>query len=190
MEQPRKRYEITKLSPKAKLALRALASGAARTNKDAAAVAQIHPAYIPRLKNSEPGRAFMAQQDEMLDKAAANLSGFIRAISAEATVRMTQLMRNASSEAIQFRAAQDLMDRNPDLSKVQKHQVDSVSIDGKDAQRLAEALVAASSVRREYKALAEGNYIKVSTEGKGYELPGPAGDSGEAGVLEGDVGGV
>jgi hypothetical protein len=187
----RDRWQPKRLSPKAKLALRALASGAARTNKDAAAIAQIHPAYIPMLKRTEAGKAFMDQQDEMLDKAAANLSGFIRAISAEATVRMTQLMRNASSEQIQFRAAQDLMDRNPDLSKVQKHQVEAVSSDGKDARQLAEALVHSASVRASYIEAAQGNFVKVSTEAKNVLLPpGADGTGSEEGVLEGDPGGV
>ena len=98
-------YKIKKLSPKMKLALRSLMTGAARTNIEAGEIAGLRKEYIAQVKQTPLAQAFMDQQDVMLNKAAANLSGFIRAISAEASVRMVQLMRGAQSESIQFRAA-------------------------------------------------------------------------------------
>ena len=55
----------------------------------------------------------------------------------KAVQKLAHLMEWSGQEAIQLRAAIDLADRSPETQKVQKHQVESFSLSGKDAKEIA-----------------------------------------------------
>lgn len=71
------------------------------------------------------------------------------------------LMTGAEDEAVKLRAAQDLMDRGSETGKINKHQIESWSLSGRDAKGLAEAMVEAARVREQYRDLEHNDFIRI-----------------------------
>lgn len=155
-------YGIKKLSPKVRMAIRMLENGAARTVKEAAIAAGIAPTYLSQLRSSAPAREYMDELQRKIDERAIDMNVLMERLSYEAVGRIRNLMRNSESEAIVLKASQDLLDRNPATSKTQRHQIEAVSISGKDAKALAEALVAGRAIKTEFAEAAQGNYDKTA----------------------------
>lgn len=170
---------IKKLSPKAKLALKMIALGAAN-NKEAAKAVGLHPAYIPQLKGSEPGQKLMSEIEGKVDEAALETSVLIDRLGREAIQKLAGLMRFSNNENIIIRAAQDLADRAPDTSKVQRHQVETFTLGANDAKEIAAALVESAAHRAKYIGAAEGSVIKVESENGLGRDAGESGTSGSA----------
>jgi ABC-type Na+ transport system ATPase subunit NatA len=151
---------LKKLSPKAKMALQMIALGAAN-NKEAAKAVGLHPAYIPQLKASEPGQKLMSELGEQIDEKALETSVLMDRLGREALHRLAGLMRFSQNENIILRTSQDLADRSPLTSKIQKHQVESFSLGATDAKAIAEALVQSAAERQKYIEAKNGNFIRV-----------------------------
>jgi len=153
-----------RLSPRAKLALRALILGVAKTNKEAGMVGGLHPAYVGCLKNGQLGKDFMAMQDNKLDEKLIETSQLMELFGREALNKMGGLMRFSADENIILRSAQDLMDRAPTTMKIQKHQVESFTLSGRDAKEIASAMVESAKVRKECAEAAVGNFVRIEDQ--------------------------
>lgn len=165
-------YHAESLTPRIKLGLKALVSGAVLTQNDAADVAGVTAAYFSVIKSSPAGQRYMAEVDDKVNDRMIDTSKLLEKLGRESLDRMAQLMRFSDSESITFKAAQDLMDRSSETSKVQKLQIESLTMSNKDAKGLAEAMVMAADLRRQFAEAATGDFIKVD-EAKSLEVIEP-----------------
>ena len=153
--------------PRLRHAARLYASGACRTKKEAAEAVGVNPSYFNIA--TQPGHAkakpeLIAIMDDIeraiQDKTVA-LSSVIEGVSREALTEMRSLLKNSKNEAIRLKAASDVLDRNPETSKTQKHQLSSFSLNGEDAKQLAAALVKSAEAQRRYAGQLDGDYIRI-----------------------------
>lgn len=154
-------------NPAIRLAVRALASGAVRTKKEAAMLAGVSVGYFSALTADVAPSAslteLMTEIEQQIHDRTIQLSTVISLLSREAVEKALDIMRSSKSEALQLKAAQDFMDRDPTLSKTQRHIVTSFSLDGQDAKELAAVLVETAAMRGTFKAVEEGDYVTVDT---------------------------
>jgi hypothetical protein len=148
------------LSPRVRMALRMYAHGACNLSQAADAMG-LSVGYLSIVKNSAIGQKFMQTAHQIIDEKAANTSALIAGLSHRAVQVLGTMMEDSPSEQIRLKAAIDLADRGPETSKIQKHQVESFTLSGKDAQDIAAALVRGATVHERYAHLAEGNFDKV-----------------------------
>lgn len=157
------------LRPATKQALRLYATGAVKTLAEAARATGIAPGTAYVAHASATGRREVARVDNNQVEKAVNVSQLIASLSTKAVEKVATLMEKGSSEGIQLRAAQDLLDRNPETSKTQKVQVSDLTMQDKDAKLLAAAMVEAAKLRalhaetsrRDTLAIAEGVVIET-----------------------------
>lgn len=101
----------------------------------------------------------IASMEGAITKQAVDLSVLIQKLSEKALARMEQLMEGAGKEEIQFRAAQDLLDRNPETSKTHKIQSMGLSLSGQDVQALVKAMTSSAGMKEEFAEAATGDYV-------------------------------
>jgi hypothetical protein len=162
--------KVKHLTPKAKLALKALAMGAATTNTQAGAIADLHPAYVGVLKSTQVGAQYMAGLEGKIDEKLMDEMKLMQLLGREALLKMGGLMRFSNDENIILRASADLLDRNPVTQKVHKAQVESFSVSSEDAREIAAAMVEAARERQRYAEAASGNFVKIA------DIPAPGAD--------------
>lgn len=93
-----------------------------------------------------------------------SLSSVIESVSREAISEMRDLMNNSNNEAIRLKASSDILDRNPETSKTQKHQLSAFSLGSEDAKALAAALVKSAEATRLYGQAAVGDFVRIPQE--------------------------
>jgi hypothetical protein len=147
------------------------AFGAVKTLTEAAEVVGLSVPYLSLKKNSPAGEAYMQSAQQILDDKTANTSEILNRLGRRALEVIGEKMENAKDDKIQLRAAIDLADRAPETSKVQKVQVESFTLAGRDAKAIAEALVAGKSVNELFGHLREGNMDKVTESKEPLMLP-------------------
>jgi hypothetical protein len=118
--------------------------------------------------------------DQMLEDETVEIGTILRKAGRRAVGKIVHTMENASSEVLQFKAAQDLADRNPETSKTQKVAVASFSLGGDDAKALAEAMAEAARVRAEFDGQVQGDVVRVHADER-QALPAHAKRMEEAG---------
>jgi len=154
-----------RISPRQKTALRLWASGAVNTKGEAAKIAGLAPStfYVTSSPMAQGPlvKSMIEEIDKGINSRTIELSAVVAALSRKALGVVEMLMDGASSEGVRLKAAQDVMDRNPELSKVQRHQVESITLTGQDAQALALALVEASESSHHDHRATEGDFITV-----------------------------
>lgn len=160
----KERLDNAQLRPRARMALRMYALGAVPSIAAAAEATGMNNAYLGIIASSKPGMEYIDKMQEKMDITAITTTDLIQQLGRKAVVQIANHMENASSESLRLKAAIDLADRSPETSKTQKLQVESFSIDGKDAKAIAEALVQGQQVHRTFQHLAEGNFDKVTQE--------------------------
>ena len=154
-------FRNIKPSPRVKLATRLYTTGVCRTKKEASEAAGLHPNYLTMLtgpNGSEPVKSLMNEIDEKIADETIKTSAIIQSLGRKALGKMSDLMQDAS-ETVQFRAAQDLLDRSPETSKTQRVEAVSFSIGGEDAAMLAKAMMESA------KADEENDYSGVIQDG-------------------------
>jgi len=157
------------MSPRLKHACRLYASAAVPTKREAAEAVGLNPSYFNVI--TQPGHAkAMPEAIELIDEIQAkiqdktvDLSSIIQLVSREAVDEMRALLKESKNEAIRLKAASDILDRNPETSKTQKHQVSSFSLTGEDAKSLAAALVMSARAQQAV-APVTGDFIRIPTE--------------------------
>lgn len=155
------------ISPRVRLAARMYATGAVATKREASEAAGLHPSYFTLV--SSPGHQMynpevtelMDEIDRQIHDKTVDMSTILQAVGREALSRMRDLMKTSKNEAIIAKTAADLLDRSPETSKIQKHQVASFSLDGEDAKMLAAAMVRSAEARLAYGEAAEGDFVRV-----------------------------
>lgn len=161
-----------KPSPRTRRAAQLYGSGIAKTKKEAAEIAGIHPGYLTNLSNGNSEiKRLIGEAEKSASIAVGDINQTLIRLGREGLATIDQIRRNASSEAIQLKAAIDLADRSPETSKVQKHQVESLSLDGEDVERLTKAMVESARIRADFAEVHEANYVKVTTDLPAIALP-------------------
>ena len=177
-----------RLKPSVKLGLQLYAQGVTKSLKESSVAMGFHPNYLTIVAGTPAGKAFMASAHEIIAREVVNKQSLISALGMRAAQVTGILMEDAASEAIRLKAAQDIMDRDPELSKVQKHQVESFTLSGKDATELAAALTSSGSVKEVYAHLEHQDYNRLAAgEEDSVNEPrsnGTTPDSGRADQVE------
>ena len=147
-----------------RLAALLYSTGAARTKREAAQIAGIAPEYFTTMSNhNDQVRRIVGQTQETMDDEAVATSVLIQRLGRKALMRLSHLMDNARDE-VAFRAAQDLADRAPDTSKVQRVQVDQFTLGGEDVRAIAAAMIESSKHDAEYADVALNGLVEVEID--------------------------
>lgn len=152
------------LSPRVKMALRMYAYGSVRTLTEAAEAMDLNLGYLSIVKNSEAGKSFMHSAESIIADKTLEGHELLNKLGRRALEITAGLMENSDSDNIKLKAAIDLSDRAPDYSKVQKMEIQSFTLTGKDAKDIADALVRGRSVHEQYRHLASGDYNRIADE--------------------------
>jgi hypothetical protein len=113
------------------------------------------------MRHNEELQAFVQEVDDAIGEKSIDMSAVLQALEVAAVAKMKRLMDSAGSEQIQFKAAQDLLDRGPRTGKIQRQATVALSIDGEDAKALAASLLAARQANEQFRPLVQGDYEKV-----------------------------
>jgi hypothetical protein len=89
----------------------------------------------------------MDSVDSQIREKVVDVSVLIERLSERAIGKLGSLMMAAQSEVVQFQAARDLADRGLRTAKIQRHQVETLTLNGRDAKEIADAIVAAAKLR-------------------------------------------
>jgi hypothetical protein len=158
-------FRNVRLSPRVKNAVRLYATGAVKTKKEASHLAGLHPATLGMyMQHNTELQAMLQQIDTEVEAKVADTAPVLKHLEVVALAVMNNLMRNGGSEAVKLKAAQDILDRGPRMGKVQRTMSVGLTIDGEDAKRLAESLVASRNVTQKYIGEVQGDFEKVSTD--------------------------
>ena len=122
------------------MGLKLYVSGAVKTQREAAAAVGVTAQSISNARRSLTGKSFEKGFDTEVTERSMSLSAVIAALSVKALDVMEEQITNGSSEDIRFKAAKDILDRNPETSKTNKIQMESFTLTGRDAKELAAAL--------------------------------------------------
>lgn len=158
------------ISPRVKLAARLYVTGAVATKREAAEAAGLHPTYFSVVTAPQHSRykpevgQLMDEIDKAIHDKSIQTSALLELIGREALTEMRGLMKKDDNLAIKFKAAQDLLDRSPETSKIQKHAISSFSLDGADAKQLAAAMVQAAQIRAAYEGEVTGDYVRIPVD--------------------------
>jgi hypothetical protein len=148
------------LSPRVRMALRMYANGMCNLTQAAEAM-DLNVGALSLSKNSPVGKAFMQSAHEIIDQNATNTNALIQGLSVRAIQVIGKLMEDSASEKIQLDAAKDLADRGNETSKIQRMQVEAITLGAGDAKMLAEALVRGPRVQEKYAHLATGDFNRI-----------------------------
>jgi hypothetical protein len=151
---------IQKLSPRVRLAARLYATGLAN-KKQASEAAGLHPAYFGMLSNRNGHmQNLLAQLDQELMSDTVDMNKALTRLSRIAVGRIAGLM-DSDKQDIALKAAIDLADRGPETQKVQRLEIASFTMDGKDVEALAAALVESARTKAEYMDVALNGLVEV-----------------------------
>lgn len=159
---------VQKLSPRLRKAIAMYGTTAASTQKEASEIAGLHPQYLTLMLNNNPlAKEELQRVMREVDGAHINVGKLLHQLSLRALKTIEDTMYDASSEALRLKAAQDLADRGPQTSKIQRHQVESFTVDSETTKQLAAAMLESARVRSAYANIAIGSHdaTGVSTPG-------------------------
>lgn len=153
------------------MAARFLVTGEAKTQADASRLAGLHPNYLGMLINSGNPRLleYIEKLEERLDDGAVDMAKVLTMLGRRAVRNLAIMAEMSESEAIRFKANQDLADRSPETSKTQKIAMASLSLESEDVKHLAASMVEAANVRRLFAEEVQGNYTPGDTDGQSTE---------------------
>lgn len=161
----------SQLKPRVKMGLRLYVHCACPTIKSAARAVGINPTYLTLMSKTVGAQKFMDSAHAIMAETATSTSALIEKLSRRAIGVIATTMEDASSEALRLKAAIDLADRGSETSKIQKHQVESFTMDSKDARSIAEAMVSAALVRGAHSNLITENFDRVNVLSAEESLP-------------------
>lgn len=154
-----------KPSSRVKIAAALYGSGAARTKKEASTMAGLSPQYLSMLTasgNEAVNQLVSDTQRRVLDHSVDTSTVMIE-LGRKALATIAGIMEAPTNQVVQLKAAIDLADRSPETSKVAKIAATTLTLDGEDAQRLAEALVQSAAVRSKFVGVHSGDFVRVDT---------------------------
>lgn len=160
-----------KVSPRIRMAARMYASGAVRTKREAAQMAQISPEWFGTMSNhNEEVRRIVDDVDRAIDDKSIDMSTVLRTVGREAIKRIRGLMFEDNPH-VALKAAVDLADRSSEVAKIQRHEIATMNVRPEDAKSLAEALVMAAEARQRYTDQVKGGLVRVQTEVAVAQIP-------------------
>ncbi len=160
-----RRYRVkSNLSPAVARAMDLWLSGAVKTKKEAAAAVGIHAVTLSLNSRSPAGIGYMTGTHELIQDKTIDTSVLIEKLSRRGIEVIATLMEDAEKEDIRFRAAQDLADRGKETAKTQKLSMESYTIANRDVAALANAMVAAATLKDQFPEAASGNFITAGSE--------------------------
>lgn len=157
-------YANIKVTPKVRMAAMLYATGAVRTKREAAEIAGVTKEYFTHMSNhNNELRRIQNDTTRMIEDESVSTAVILQKLSRRAVGKLAELM-DTGSEAIAFRAAQDLADRGQETAKTQKFQVDSLTLNGEDAKELARALVESANLAGKFSEVATHGLVEVDTD--------------------------
>lgn len=156
--------ERAKVNPRIRLAARLYATGAMPTKKAAAEAAGVHPVWFTVMSNhNDLTKRIMSDVDRAVEDESISTSQLLQHLGRKAIGKIHTLMNTAVKDEVQLKAAMDLADRNPETSKIQRHQVEALHITSSDAKELAASLVQAAQVTAKLGDAMKGDFVKVDS---------------------------
>jgi hypothetical protein len=150
-------------SPRVRLAARLYASGACKTMGEASVAAGLSKQYLALHRENSEVQGIVQAVDQAIAEGTVDFSKVLATLGRQAVRNIAHLMEDAQSEAIRFKAAQDLADRSPETTKVHKHEISGgLEMSSADAQNIAKALVEAARLKSTFPSAAEGDFITTS----------------------------
>jgi len=143
------------------MALKLYVSGAVRTQREAGQIAGVTASTVSNARRSVAGRKFEESFDSGVTERAMSLSAVIAKLSEKALNVMEEQITNGSTEEVKFKAAKDILDRNPETSKTNKIQMEAFTLSGRDAKEIAAALTEGRLLQAMDAEVAEGDFVKV-----------------------------
>lgn len=177
------RYADRKVSPRMRIAAKLYQSGIAKTLGEAAKLAGLAPSSLYAMNISENDEFNRISNKAAVDReiATGDISVVLQRLGRSALTKLNSLMETSGSEGIQLKAAQDLADRSPETSKVQKLAISSISLDGQDIGKITAAMVEAAEVKMKFVEVTTGDFVRVSTDAPAISeltaLPAPIRDN-------------
>ncbi len=162
-------------TPRTKLALKLYVSGAVRTQKEAGDIYGLSQTAVSLARRSVSGQALESDFEAKVTERAVSLSAVIAKLSEKALKVMDDQITSGSSEEVKFKAAKDILDRNPETSKTNKIQMESFTLTGRDAKEIAAALAEGRRLHELDAEVATGDFVRVQ------EVPQLPSITGEAG---------
>lgn len=129
-------------------------------------MAGINPEWFTTMTNhNDETKRIVNKVDQMLEDETVQTSTLLQALGRAAIKKLHGLMTGSGKEEIQLKAAQDLADRSPETTKIQKHELSvNPQISSEEAKLLAKALIEGAQVHQDYKAITAGDYVKVDID--------------------------
>lgn len=155
-------YAGVEPTPRVRLAALLHESGIAKTKKEASEMAGLHPnTYTVASNGSEPVRRMAdALRDRILDRNV-DSADILSTLGREAIAKIYDKM-SSDNENVSLKAAIDLADRSPEVSKVQKHEVSAgITIGNADAKMLADAMLESARLRSQYADVARDGLVEI-----------------------------
>lgn len=151
-------------TPRVRHALRLYVTGAVPTKKAAALAVGLKPislyqSIMPSLGDTHNTK-FMETLDQNIQEKAINVGVLLDRLSVEALDTINHIRTQGSSEALRLKAAIDLADRGSRTGKIQKHQVESFTLNGRDVEALQAAMLESGRVTALHGEV-QGNFEKV-----------------------------
>ena len=169
---------VKPLSPRLRNAVRLYASGIVPTKKAAALAVGLAPSTFYQVSCqvvNDPGtKALFTQVDQLVQDETIDTRRLIEIMSRQAIGKIGNLMNGAAKEEVQFMAARDLADRGQETSKIQRMQVESFTLSGKDVAGLRESMVEAARVKAANASLTDEDFIRLDgglVDGERIEVP-------------------
>jgi len=153
----------TRLTPRMRIGLHLYATGTVKTLKEAARVVNCHPVSLQLAAQSPAGQEVMETAHKIIEDKTLSASQLVQKLSRRMVELEAKIAEDSPNEGLRLKAAQDLLDRNPETSKTQRIQADVLTLDGKDAQAIAAAMVEAARLKAQFADAAVGDYVKVDT---------------------------
>lgn len=177
----KRRFAGRKISPRVRIAARLYNTGIARTLGEAAKMAGLAPAtlYAMNVSDNEEYNRIASQAAKDSDIATGDISAVLQRLGRNALITIEALRASSESEAIRLKAAIDLADRSPETSKIQKMQVQTITMEGKDVAELTRGMIEAAQVQAQFTEVTTGDFVKVTTESHAPQLSLPTPHTGE-----------
>lgn len=161
-----RRAKRTSLSPRVEHALRLYSMGTAPTKKKAAEMVGLTPASLYGMTGAFNGnnlaRRFLEDTSAQIHERAVDVGALLHRLSLEAIGTIDHIRKNGTTEDIRLKASIDLADRGPQTGKIQKHQVESFTLAGKDVENIRRAMLEGADVQSLYGEVAQ-DFEQVTT---------------------------
>lgn len=112
-------------------------------------------------------KVMLEQFHRELTERSISATALITSFQIPAVKEIARIMEHGATDAIKLKAAIDLADRGPETSKIQKHQVESLTISDAEASNIRRAMIEAAKLRAMEIAVTNDNFEMVQVDNAG-----------------------